>query len=103
VVVAAGGTEALDMVQNHPEPIQLVITDSRYAADGGPATGRTLRSLRPEIQVLYVSDYTESAVVRSGSLARVTHFCQSLSRRRLWCGELLDKAQGASGKAESRN
>jgi PAS domain S-box-containing protein len=106
VVVAGSGMEALDMVQNHPGPIQLVITDVVMPQMGGQQLAERLKALRPEIQVLYVSGYTESAVVRNGSLAKGGTFLQkpftplALTRR---VRGLLDKAQGAPGRAESCN
>jgi two-component system cell cycle sensor histidine kinase/response regulator CckA len=106
LVVAASGTEALEMAKNHPGPIQLVITDVVMPQMGGQQLAERLKALRPEIQVLYVSGYTESAVARSGSLAKGDTFLQkpftplALVRR---VRGLLDKAQGAPAKAESCN
>jgi PAS domain S-box-containing protein len=106
MVVAASGTEALELAQNHPGRIQLVITDVVMPQMGGQQLAERLKALRPNIQVLYVSGYTESVVVRTGSLAKGDTFLQkpftplALVRR---VRGLLDKAQGAPGRAESGN
>ncbi len=106
LVVAASGMEALEMAQNHAGPIQLVITDVVMPQMGGHQLAERLKVLRPEIQVLYVSGYTESTVVRTGNLAKSDTFLQkpftplALVRR---VRGLLDKKQGTPGKAESCN
>ncbi len=106
MVVAASGTEALELAQNHPGRIQLVITDVVMPQMGGQQLAGRLKALRPDIQVLYVSGYTESAVVSNGSLAKGDTFLQKpftpLALMRCVRG-LLDKAQGAPGKTESCN
>jgi two-component system, cell cycle sensor histidine kinase and response regulator CckA len=102
--VAASGTEALEISQTYPGPIQLVITDIVMPQMGGQQLAERLKALRPEIQVLYVSGYTASAVVRSGSLAKGDTFLQkpfTLLALVRGVRRLLDKVQGAPGKAES--
>jgi two-component system cell cycle sensor histidine kinase/response regulator CckA len=104
VVVAASGTEALAMAQKHPGLIQLVITDVVMPQMGGQQLAERLKAMRPEIQVLYVSGYTESAMARSGSRAKGGTFLQkpftpmALMRR---VRGLLDQSQAAPGKTES--
>jgi PAS domain S-box-containing protein len=99
VLVAASGTEALQIAQSHPGPIQLVITDVVMPQMGGRQLAKSLQALRPEIQVLYVSGYTESSVVRNGNLAEGQVFLQkpftplALARR---ARELLDQRRADS-------
>jgi two-component system cell cycle sensor histidine kinase/response regulator CckA len=66
VLDAAHGGEALSICQNHEGPIDLLVTDVVMPVLGGRELVDRIVLLRPEIKVLYVSGYTEDAVVRNG-------------------------------------
>jgi two-component system, cell cycle sensor histidine kinase and response regulator CckA len=76
VIVAGSGPEALDAI-HAGEPPDVVLTD--VVMPGG-MTGRELAEMvlarYPEVRVLYMSGYTDDAVVRHGLLAQNTHFLQ---------------------------
>jgi signal transduction histidine kinase len=99
LLVAASGDEALDIVEHHKGLIQLLITDVIMPQMGGRELAERLKSLRPDIQILFISGYTESTVVRTGNLAKEEGFLQkpftpiTLTRR---VRELLDTADGKS-------
>ncbi len=68
VLVAGNGAEALPIVENHPGPIALVITDVVMPGLSGPQLVQKLTKLRPHIKPLYVSGYTQNGVVHHGVL-----------------------------------
>ncbi len=108
LLVAASGTEALELVARNSGQIHLVITDVVMPQMGGRQLVERLKALRPEIRVLFVSGYTESSVVRSGNLIEGEMFLQkpftplALARR---VRQLLDQSNGApdNHKTESVN
>ena len=59
VLVAKNGIEALEIVQSHPYPIHLVLTDSMMPEMGGAELVNRVRKDRPDIGVLMMSGYTE--------------------------------------------
>jgi PAS domain S-box-containing protein len=58
VLEARNGTEALAVVEGHPGPIHLLITDVVMPGLTGPDLARRLQAIRPKTKVLYVSGYT---------------------------------------------
>jgi PAS domain S-box-containing protein len=69
VLEAAHGVEALAICQSHEEPIDLMVTDVVMPILSGSELADRLARLRPETKVLYVSGYTDDAVVRNGVFA----------------------------------
>jgi two-component system, cell cycle sensor histidine kinase and response regulator CckA len=108
ILVAASGTEALEIVQGHAGRIHLVISDVVMPQMGGRQLAERLQALRPEIRVLFVSGYTENSILSSGNLVEGEAFLQkpftplALARR---VRELLDMAEGEPGshKTEGSN
>jgi CheY-like chemotaxis protein len=68
VLEAPNGKVALDTVAGRREPIDLLVTDVVMPEMSGRELADRLRELRPGIQVLFVSGYTDDAVVRHGIL-----------------------------------
>jgi DNA-binding response OmpR family regulator len=66
VLSASNGREALRISSEFGEPIDLLITDVVMPDLGGRAVAEALRAQRPTLRVLYVSGYTDDAVVRHG-------------------------------------
>jgi len=58
VLLAANGMDALEVAAQHEGPIQLLITDVIMPFVSGPELAHSLRELRPETRVLYISGYT---------------------------------------------
>ncbi len=58
VLLAANGMDALDVAAKHQGPIQLLITDVIMPSVSGPQLAQSLKTLRPETRVLYISGYT---------------------------------------------
>jgi CheY-like chemotaxis protein len=68
VLVAENGSEALSMANNLSSPIELIITDVVMPQMSGRQLAESLRVSRPGIKVLYMSGYTENAIVKHGVL-----------------------------------
>jgi PAS domain S-box-containing protein len=69
-VLGAGNAEEGErLFREHPRPIDLLVTDVILPGRGGLDLAGTLRRLRPELPVLYVSGYAESQVEHTTLLA----------------------------------
>ncbi len=65
---AANGEQALVTVRERREQIDLLITDVVMPGMSGLELGRQTHTLIPGIKVLYISGYTENAIVHHGIL-----------------------------------
>jgi CheY-like chemotaxis protein len=66
VLVAASGPEAVGLAGSHAGRIDLLLTDLIMPDMSGRETAEAVDGLRPGIKVLYMSGYTDDAVVRFG-------------------------------------
>jgi PAS domain S-box-containing protein len=93
VLDASGGEEALMISRMHQAPIQLLMTDVVMPQMNGRELAERLSSLQPELKVLYMSGYTDDAIVHHGVLEQGIAFlekpftAQALTHR---VRELLD-------------
>ena len=76
VLDAGSGEEAIRVFEAHPEPIQLVVTDVIMPGMNGREVYERMAQLRPGLKVLYMSGYTQSAIVHRGVLEPGTAFVQ---------------------------
>jgi PAS domain S-box-containing protein len=76
VLSAAGAEEALRIARDHPGPIHLLLTDVVMPGIGGRAIAEELGGFRAETRVLYVSGYTDDAVLQRGVLTESANFLQ---------------------------
>ena len=68
VLVAANGAAALQLVEQKPERIDLLLTDVIMPGLNGRALAERLEILQPSLKVLYMSGYTDDAIVNHGVL-----------------------------------
>jgi two-component system, cell cycle sensor histidine kinase and response regulator CckA len=68
VLEAAHGRDALTVAQQYAGPIDLLLADVVMPQMGGRELAEQLRQARPQIKVLFMSGYTDDAVVRHGLL-----------------------------------
>lgn len=68
VIEARHGAEALTLEAGHEGPIHLLLTDVVMPEMSGRELAQRLLPLRPEMNVLYISGYTDDAIVRHGVL-----------------------------------
>jgi FixJ family two-component response regulator len=62
--------------EGHADDIHVLMTDVVMPGMSGRELGERLRALRPELRVLYMSGYTDDAVVLHGVLAEKMAFLQ---------------------------
>jgi PAS domain S-box-containing protein len=68
VLEARQGAEALEISGRHPGPVHLMVTDVVMPEMSGRELAQRLARLRPDMRVLYMSGYTDDAIVRHGVL-----------------------------------
>jgi len=73
---AGDGVEALDVAGRYPHPIHLLMTDMVMPRMGGPDLARRLIEKRAEMKVLFMSGYTDQAIIRSEVLEQGIAFLQ---------------------------
>ena len=76
VLEAANGDQALRVAAKHSGPIDLLLTDVVMPGISGRVLARQLAELRPQMRVLYMSGYTDDAVVNHGMLEPGIHYLQ---------------------------
>ncbi|HEY1190866.1 MAG TPA: PAS domain-containing protein, partial [Gemmata sp.] len=76
VLEAGSGEEAVRVAAAHAGPIHLLVTDVVMPGMGGRELATRLTAARPGLSVLYLSGYTDDAVVRHGVLEARVHFLQ---------------------------
>ncbi|HKY21459.1 MAG TPA: response regulator [Vicinamibacterales bacterium] len=76
VLLAASPHEALETAQRHDGPIHLLATDVVMPEMSGQALARQVAGSRPQMRVLYMSGYTDNAIVHHGVLHPDTPFLQ---------------------------
>ena len=68
VLSASGGTEALEIFRTHGSVIDLLLTDVVMPQMSGKDLARSLAPQHPNLRILYMSGYTDNAIVHHGVL-----------------------------------
>ena len=76
ILTAENGEEAFKIGKEHEGPIHLMITDVVMPKMGGKEVAERLQSLYPQMKVIYMSGYTNNAIVQHGVLAPGLNFLQ---------------------------
>ncbi|MBX3399372.1 MAG: PAS domain S-box protein [Gemmataceae bacterium] len=76
VLDSANGKDALRFAETHPGPIHLLISDVVMPHLGGRELAERYTRIRPESRVLFLSGYTDDAVIRHGVIEAEFAFLQ---------------------------
>ena len=113
VLIAADGNEALQICAQHPGNIHLLLTDVIMPGMNGRVLAQRVLKMRPTLKVVYMSGYTDNAIIHHGVLDAGMHFLakpfvpSSLTRK---VREVLDSGithlgdgpEAAEGDAEDK-
>ncbi|OGP91325.1 MAG: hypothetical protein A2156_16300 [Deltaproteobacteria bacterium RBG_16_48_10] len=70
------GDDALLACERHKSPIHLMLADIIMPGMSGSELAKLLKPLYPEIKILYMSGYTDNAIVRHGVLEKGVNYIQ---------------------------
>lgn len=76
VMAANSPLEAIAMARNHPEPINLLITDVIMPELNGNDLANRLQDMFPRLKVLFISGYTSNVIMHRGVLDKDACFLQ---------------------------
>ncbi len=76
VLESAGGFEAIRHCSDHDGPIHLLLSDVIMPEMGGREVAAAVAAARPGIKVMFLSGYTDDAIVRHGILQEQVAFLQ---------------------------
>jgi two-component system cell cycle sensor histidine kinase/response regulator CckA len=98
VLVAKNGEEAIETCKTHTGTIDLMVSDVVMPGMNGKQVAERVRPLHQEMEVLFMSGYTDDAIIQHGVLEPGTNFLEKpftaealISKVR----ETLTKAQGS--------
>jgi CheY-like chemotaxis protein len=100
VLEAHHGKHAIQIYEQHKGPIHLLVTDVVMPEMSGRELAEHLKTSRPNMKVLFMSGYTDKAIVNHGELDPDTAFLQkpftpdALARM---VREVLDSPPGRQG------
>lgn len=102
VLPASNGGEAILLSEQHQGPIQLMVTDVVMPKMSGRELATRLAPMRPEMKTLFLSGYTDDAVLRHGILAEKMPFLQKPFKTEVLpqkVREVLDSPTAASNES----
>src|SRR5262249_31706371 len=94
ILDAASPAEALEIAAEATVPIDLLLTDIVMPLMSGIDLAKAVAQVRPGIKVLFMSGYTDAAVVNQGMLTAETPFIQ----KPFTSAALVDRVQQVLGR-----
>ena len=76
VIEAADAGQALSLAATHAGPLDMLVTDLIMPGPSGVDLAEQLKAIRDDVRVLFMSGYTDNAIVRNGLLAEGAAFLQ---------------------------
>jgi two-component system, cell cycle sensor histidine kinase and response regulator CckA len=76
IMCAVDGNEALRIFEEHKDSIHLVLTDVILPGIGGRELVKRISGIRKDIKVIYMSGYTDNAIVHNGVLEKGINFLE---------------------------
>jgi len=76
ILETLNGDDALLACETRKSPIHLMLTDIVMPGMSGSELAKLLKPLYPEIRILYMSGYTDNAIVRHGALGKGVNYIQ---------------------------
>lgn len=73
---AGNGQEALRLLADYPDPIHLLLTDMVMPGISGKTLAEEASRVRPDLKTLFMSGYTDEAIVKHGVLDAEVAFLQ---------------------------
>jgi two-component system, cell cycle sensor histidine kinase and response regulator CckA len=101
VLEAEDGEAAGRLANDHPGQLDLLITDVVMPGINGRQLAEKLVTERPALKVLFVSGYTEDAVVRHGIADRSTNFLQKPFNLSILGAKVREILDGGGGVASA--
>ncbi|MFI5309750.1 MAG: ATP-binding protein [Gemmatimonadales bacterium] len=68
VLVAPDGAQALQLLETHPEPIDLLLTDVMMPGLTGPQLAMRAHALQPDLPIIFMSGYPQDALAEMPAL-----------------------------------
>jgi PAS domain S-box-containing protein len=98
VLEASQGEEALAILRDHGDKIDLLLTDVMMPGMNGVELSYKAVEVRPEIRVMFVSGYTDESLLEAGKFPQGTAFLQ----KPFTLGSLLGKVREVLDAGKSR-
>jgi len=98
VIDTRNGAEATQACERHEGEIHMLLTDVVLAQATGTDLARQLIPMRPKMKVLFISGYTEEAIVHQGVLEEGTAFLQKPFTPNVLARKVREVLDGKSGE-----
>jgi CheY-like chemotaxis protein len=98
VIDTRNGAEATQACERHEGEIHMLLTDVVLAQVTGTDLARQLIPMRPKMKVLFISGYTEEAIVHQGVLEEGTAFLQKPFTPNVLARKVREVLDGKSGE-----